>query len=146
MNSPFIYSQSVGYRGHLIIPFQYSRVMGHAVYSYGLLSELGNHGMLHGQINPPKLHSSSIKGIIDIASEHLNEADAEQDSGLDSFGRRYIYRNNLIVVSENRDKFFYDHYPPLELRNIAAPKLFNSEHECLSWIKIGLDRRSHHLH
>jgi len=102
--------------------------------------------MLHGQINPSKLHSSDISSIIDIASEYLDEADAEQDSGLDIFGRRYIYRNNLIVVSETRNKFFYDHYPPLELRNVAAPKLFNSEHECLSWIKIGLDRRSKHLH
>jgi hypothetical protein len=146
MNSPFIYSQSVGTQGHLIIPFQYSRVMGHPIYSYGLLSELGHHGKLHGQINPGKLHSSSIEGIIDIASDYLQQAKVEADSGLDSFGRRYIYRNNLIVVSENRNKFFYDHYPPLELRNVAAPRLFDSEHECLSWIKIGLDRRSGHLH
>jgi hypothetical protein len=146
MNSPFLYSQSVGIQGHLIIPFQYSRAMGHPIYSYGLLSELGHHGQLHGQVNPGKLYSGSLQGIIDIASEYLQQANIEPGSGLDSFGRRYIYRNNLIVVSENCNKFFYDHYPPLELRNVAAPRLFDSEYECLSWIKIGLDRRAGHLH
>lgn len=141
MDSPFLYSQSVCYRGHLIIPFEQQRLMGHRIYAYGLLSELGHRGQLHRRINPAQLHSSNIDGIIDIACDHLDNAQAEPDSGLDAFARRYIYRNNLIVVSESRNKFFYDHYPPLELRNIAAPRVFSSEQECLSWIKLGLDNQ-----
>ena len=34
---------------------------------------------------------------------------------------------------------FYDHYPLVELINIAAPKIFESESECLAWIHQGLD-------
>ncbi|NJN29424.1 MAG: hypothetical protein HC824_02365 [Synechococcales cyanobacterium RM1_1_8] len=142
MDSPFLYSQSVSHRGHLIIPFQYSRLMGQAIYSYGLLSELGHQGQFHQQINPAGLHSDAIAGILNIACEQLDQAQVQPDSGLDSFGHRYVYHNNLIIICESRNKFFYDHYPPLELRNVAAPRLFDSEYECLSWIKIGLDRRS----
>jgi hypothetical protein len=46
----------------------------------------------------------------------------------------------LIVIHEGAGKYFYDHYKPEELNNVAAPKLFKSESDCISWIKQGLDR------
>jgi hypothetical protein len=47
----------------------------------------------------------------------------------------------LIIVFKEGGKYFYDHYPPELLNNIAAPKLFTSEYECLNWIQQGLDGR-----
>jgi hypothetical protein len=50
------------------------------------------------------------------------------------------YRGNLIIVHQEAGKYFYDHYKPESLTNLAAPKIFQSEVECLNWIKAGLDR------
>ncbi len=144
MDSPFLYDQSTPERGHLIIPFQYVHVSGYPVFSYGLLSELGHRGPLHRSINPAQLYSSSVEGIVAIAREHLAQADVQSRSSFDVFQNRYVYQGHLLIVGEIRGKFFYDHYPPYVLRNIAAPKLFATEQECLSWIKLGLQQRPAH--
>lgn len=156
MESPFLYEQAQSDRGHLIVPFQYAQVSGYPIYSYALLCASGHRGTFHQAINPAQLHSISLEGILDIAQEHLAQADlAQADLAApdrdrpetipnrlsDAFRQRYIYRGHLLIVGELRGRYFYDHYSPYELRNIAAPKLFASESECISWIKLGLDRR-----
>ncbi len=134
-----LYEKSVSYKGYLIIPFVYEIADEQSVYSYKLLSELGRKGRFHTSDNPANLYSNSLERLIDVAKEHL-AANAEAVSEVDYFKHRYTYRNNLIIVHEAAAKYFYDHYKPDDLNNIAAPKLFKSEYECISWIKRGLDR------
>ncbi|KAI9131243.1 hypothetical protein [Acaryochloris sp. CCMEE 5410] len=134
-----MYEQSVVYRGHLIIPYIYSEIAQTPIYAYRLLSELGNRSEWHRANNPAGLHSSRIEGILDIAREHL-EAEVSAIPTMDYFKQRYIYKQNLVIISEIAGKFFYDHYPPTRLNNIAAPKIFSSELACINWVKAGLDR------
>jgi hypothetical protein len=137
--SRLLYDKSVSYKGHLIIPFVFGVADGQSIYSYKLLSELGHKGKFHKSENPNGIYSNSVEGIIAIAKEHLDET-SDVVSREDYFNRRYTYRNNLIIINEASGKYFYDHYKPDSLNNIAAPKIFKSEHECMSWIKQGLDR------
>ncbi|MBE9177687.1 hypothetical protein IQ268_03720 [Oculatella sp. LEGE 06141] len=136
-----LYEHSTFCRGYLIIPFQYGQADSQAIYSYRLLSEIGHKGHFHTATNPAKLYSDSIDGILQIARDDLTQF-SDSDSYDDYFKRRYTYRDNLIIVIEAAGTFFYDHYPPTELTNIAAPKLFESEAECLNWIRQGIDRIS----
>ena len=133
-----LYEKSVSYKGHLIIPFIFGKADSEAIYSYKLLSELGRKGKFHKSENPDCLHSSSIDTIIDIAKEHLDQ-NSDIVSNVDHFKFRYTYGNNLIIVYGASGKYFYDHYKPESLNNVAAPKLFQSEQECINWIKQGLD-------
>ncbi len=110
---------------------------GEEIYSYTLLSELGHRGKFHKAKNPSENFSSTIEGILKIAREHLTQH-TEIDRETDYFKHRYTYRNNLIVVLRQAGKVFYDHYSPSELKNIAAPKIFESESDCLTWIQQGL--------
>ncbi|WP_299413646.1 hypothetical protein [Acaryochloris sp. IP29b_bin.148] len=134
-----IYEQSVAYRGHLIIPYLSSEIAQTPIYAYRLLSELGHRSEWHRANNPAGLHSSRIEGILDIAREHL-DAKVSATSSLGYFKQRYLYKQNLVIISEVAGKFFYDHYPPTRLDNIAAPKIFASELACINWVKAGLDR------
>lgn len=134
-----LYESSVAHRGHLIIPYPYSTIAGEVVYSYKLLSALGYKGPFHKVENPAGLYSNQLKGILGIAKEHLDQH-IEEDDYTELFKGRYTYRDNLIIVYQTAGKCFYDHYPPQELNNIAAPKLFRTEPECLGWVKQGLDR------
>jgi hypothetical protein len=136
-----LYENSVSYRGHLLIPYIYGVIGGQPIYSYKLLSELGHQGKLHKADNPSSLHSSSLEEVVAIAKEYLDEH-SDIRSSSDYFKGRYTYRNHLIIVYNQAEKYFYDHYRPNELNNIAAPRIFRSEPECLSWIKQGFDR--HH--
>ncbi len=138
--SRLLYESSVSYKGYLIIPFVFGKADNYEIYSYKLLAEIGNNSQFHKTENPSGIYGSSISNIIDIAKEHIDKQSEFISSG-DSFKSRYIYHHNLIIVSQQEGKYFYDHYPPELLNNIAAPKLFNSEYECLSWIKLGLDGR-----
>ncbi|BAY32046.1 hypothetical protein NIES2107_39320 [Nostoc carneum NIES-2107] len=138
--SRLLYESSVSYKGYLIIPFVFGKADNYEIYSYKLLAEIGNNSQFHKTENPAGIYGSSISNIIDIAKEHIDNQSEFISSG-DSFKSRYIYHHNLIIVSQQEGKYFYDHYPPELLNNIAAPKLFNSEYECLSWIKLGLDGR-----
>ncbi|MCL1463165.1 hypothetical protein [Argonema galeatum] len=137
--SRLLYENSVAYKGHLIIPFVFGIVDGQHIYSYDLLSELGNKGKFQKAQNPAGIYSSSINSIIDVAKEHLDEY-SDVVYPLEIFKSRYTYRHNLIMIYGMSTRFFYDHYPPEELRNIAAPKLFKSEMDCINWVKEGLDR------
>lgn len=136
--SRLLYEKSVSYKGYLIIPFVFGKADAYEIYSYKLLSEIGNKSKFHKAENPASIYGNSINNIIDIAQEHI-EQHLEFVSQQDCFKSRYIFRNNLIIIFQEEGKYFYDHYPPELLNNIAAPKLFNSEFECLSWIQAGLN-------
>ncbi|MGK7891832.1 MAG: hypothetical protein AB4042_21095 [Leptolyngbyaceae cyanobacterium] len=157
-----LYEQSTSYGGHLIIPFVYQRLVGHDVFSYRLLSEWGYKGQLHRAENPGGLYSATAAGITQIAKDYI-DLQGDEDGGdrlpkptsfqsmahpeshilslqnVDYFKNRYTYHQHLIIVFQARQKFFYDHYPPTSLKNIAAPKIFNTERSCLLWIKHGID-------
>ncbi len=133
-----LYERSVSYKGYLIIPFLFGKIDSYNIYSYKLLSEIGGQSRFHKADNPAGIYDISTDNIIVIAKEHIDEY-LEFVSQRDNFKFRYIYRNNLIIVFQETGKYFYDHYPPDSLNNIAAPKLFKSEYECLCWIKKGLD-------
>ncbi|MEB3232659.1 MAG: hypothetical protein VKJ64_16740 [Leptolyngbyaceae bacterium] len=157
-----LYEQSTSYGGHLIIPFIYQRLAGHDVFSYRLLSEWGYKGRLHRVENPGGLYSATTTGITQVAKDYIDLMVREEGGdrlsppaiepnaallgantislqNIDYFQNRYTYHHHLIIVFQARQKFFYDHYPPTSLKNIAAPKIFNTERSCLLWIKHGID-------
>ncbi|PAX53340.1 hypothetical protein [Brunnivagina elsteri] len=149
--SRLIYENSVSYRGYLIIPFVCNKIgntfIGNGsrgkIYSYKLLAENGSRNKLHKAENPTEIYGDSIDNIIDIGKKyidrHLIDKNLELVNKDDAFKNRYTYRNNLIIVSEEAGKYHYDHYSPESLNNIAAPKIFKSEFDCISWIKEGID-------
>jgi len=133
-----LYEKSLSYKGYLIIPFVFGKADNHEIYSYKLISDIGAKSQYHKAENPAQIYGSSVENIIDIAKEHLDQhLDAVSDR--DMFKHRYTFRNNLIIVSQEAGKYYYDHYLPDSLNNIAAPKLFNSEYECWCWVKQGID-------
>lgn len=136
--SRLLYEKSVSYQGYLIIPFVFGTVDKYDIYSYKLLSAVGRKSQFHKADNPAKIYGNSPSNIIEIAKEHIDKH-ADFFSENDIFQSRYVYRQNLIIVFHENERYFYDHYPPDLLNNIAAPKLFKSEYECLKWIKQGLD-------
>ncbi|MEH2205628.1 MAG: hypothetical protein V7K53_16355 [Nostoc sp.] len=138
--SRLLYENSVSYKGYLIIPFVFGKADNYEIYSYKMLSEIGHKSKFHKAENPAEIYGSDVSNIIDIAKEHIDKNSEFVHRG-DSFKSRYVYRNNLIIIFQEGDKYFYDHYPPELLNNIAAPKLFKSEYECLNWIKQGFDGR-----
>ncbi|MDJ0705652.1 MAG: hypothetical protein QNJ46_20495 [Leptolyngbyaceae cyanobacterium MO_188.B28] len=139
-----LYEKSVSYKGFLIIPSVYRRLSGETLYTYRLLADIGHKSSLHQADNSAGLYSSAIEGIVKIAKAHLNTqppgTELTNQYGVDHFKHRYTYRHNLIIVAEAGGKIFYDHYPPFELRNIAAPRIFTSPQDCMQWVKQGLDR------
>lgn len=134
-----LYERSVVHRGHLIIPYLLHEIASMPVYAYRLLSELGHRGPFHRANNPAGMHSGLIDGIVTIAQEHLDQQTLPISTP-DCFKHRYLYQHNLIIISQMGGKYFYDHYPPTRLNNIAAPKIFSSELHCATWVKQGLDR------
>ncbi|MBD1882269.1 MULTISPECIES: hypothetical protein [unclassified Coleofasciculus] len=137
--SRLLYENSVSYKGYLIIPFVFGIADGQNIYSYSLLSELGHKGKFHKLENPAGIYSSCIDTIIEAAKEHLDE-NSDVVSQNDYFKNRYIYQDNLIIVYQLASKYFYDHYKSDNLNNVAAPKIFGTEQECITWIKEGLDK------
>lgn len=137
--SRLLYEKSVSYQGHLIIPFIFGTIDHQVIYSYKLLSQLGHKGKLHKLENPAGICSSSIAEIINIAKQYL-DGNSDGINDVDNFKFRYTYQHNLIIISQVAGKYFYDHYPPENLNNIAAPKIFTTETECIHWIKLGLSR------
>jgi hypothetical protein len=136
-----LYEKSISYRGHLIIPWVFSKLENCLIYSYKLLSEQGRMGNFHKVDNPAGLYSDSIEKAIAVAKEHLDHH-ADDTSKKDVFQDRYVYRNHLFIIYEEAGKCFYDHYPPENLNNIAAPKIFTSKVECITWITRELARRT----
>ena len=143
-----LYEKSVSFKGFLIIPSEYRRLHGETLYTYSLLADVGHKSSLHRVDNPAGVYSSAIEGILKIAKEHLNTqppgTEFTDQYGVDHFKHRYTYRDNLIIVAEAQGKVFYDHYPPFELRNIAAPRIFTSQKDCMQWVKRGLDHNQPH--
>lgn len=137
--SRLLYEKSVSYQGHLITPFVFAIADKQSIYSYKLLSELGHKGKFHCFDNPASIYSSNLTEIVDVAREHLN-INSDVVNNADHFKSRYIYCDNLIIISQVGGKYFYDHYTPTELKNIAAPKIFTTEQDCINWIKQGLAR------
>ncbi|MBD1899015.1 hypothetical protein NDI44_07410 [Trichocoleus sp. DQ-A3] len=137
--SRLLYENSVSYKGYLIIPFVFGIADGQNIYSYSLLSELGHKGKFHKLENPAGIYSSCLETIIEAAKEHLEE-NSDVVSQNDYFKNRYIYQDNLIIVYQLASKYFYDPYKPENLNNVAAPKIFGTEQECITWIKEGLDK------
>lgn len=141
----FLYEKSISRDGHLIIPFVDRVLNGESLYSYRLLSEWGHKGALHKAENPGAIFSMSIDGILEIATEYLACCDESLKypatpylpSTVDYFRNRYTYCHHLFILFKANRKYFYDHYPPDELRNIAAPKIFTSERDCLAFIRKG---------
>jgi hypothetical protein len=135
-----LYEQSVVHQGYLVIPFLYGTVMGTALYSYRLLSLVSHQAPFHRAENPCDRIATDPLKMIAIAKAHLNEHLATEQTP-DYCQQYYVYRHHLIIISAIGDKVFYDHYPPSGLNNIAAPKIFASEQECIQWVKQGLDQR-----
>jgi hypothetical protein len=136
-----LYEKSIYYLGYLMIPFHFRRLDNRQLYSYKLLSDRGWKGKFHKTENPAGLYCDSIEATIDIAREHL-DIHSDSSSREDLFQDRYIYRNNLFIIYEEVGKCFYDHYPPENLNNIAAPKIFTSKVECIAWITRELKQRT----
>ena len=128
------------HRGYLIIPFEWGTVADTPIYSYCLLAQWGRERQFHKAENPAGLHSEQVDGMIAIAQEHLDRQSDLAENG-DYVQQRYVYQHNLIIISEIAGKYFYDHYPPDRLENIAAPKTFDSEQDCITWVKQGIDRQ-----
>ncbi|MEM8677068.1 MAG: hypothetical protein AAGF83_24920 [Cyanobacteria bacterium P01_G01_bin.67] len=135
----FLYEKSVAYQECLIIPFVYSAIDGRKIYSYALLSEQGYNSILHQAENPAKLYADETEGIVAIAKQHLDTQIILEGTGY--FRQRYTYRHNLIIIHQTAGKYFYDHYAPGNLVNIAAPKIFTSAQDCIEWVKTGLERQ-----
>ncbi|MDY6805009.1 MAG: hypothetical protein SXA11_14555 [Cyanobacteriota bacterium] len=138
--SRFFYEKSVSYKGHLIIPFVLTAIGSQSIYSYKLLSELGHKGDFHKVENPTGLFANSFEKIVNIAKEHLDKYSDVASRG-DYFKWRYTYSQDLIIIYREADKYFYDHYKANRLENVAAPKIFESEYDCINWVKSGLDRQ-----
>lgn len=136
----FLYEKSVTHQECLIIPFVHSYFDGQDIYSYALLSEQGYTSILHQAENPAKLYSGAIEGIIAIAKQHLDTQITLE--GADYFRQRYTYDHNLIIIHQQGNKCFYDHYAPNKLVNIAAPKIFFNASDCIDWVKSGLQRNT----
>lgn len=133
-----LYEHSASYSGHLVIPFVLATIWRETIYSYRLLSDQGNQGKFHKATNPSEVCDRTLTGILYQAREFLARQFNLHSEG-NYFQRRYTYCNHLIITHETAGRWFYDHYALDELHNIAAPKLFSSEHECLMWVRQGLD-------
>jgi hypothetical protein len=136
----FIYEKSATHQDCLIIPFVYSYVDGQDIFSYALLSEQGYTSILHQAENPAKLYSAEIEGIMAIAQQHIDTQVTLE--GTDYFRQRYTYNHNLIIIHQQGNKCFYEHYAPSKLVNIATPKIFSSVADCINWVKLGLQRNT----
>ncbi|MGL5833500.1 MAG: hypothetical protein ACRC1Z_09755 [Waterburya sp.] len=128
----FLYEKSMTHQECLIIPFVHSYVDGQDIYSYALLCEQGYTSILHQAENPAQLYSRDIREIIAIAQQHLDTQVTLE--GSDYFRQRYTYNHNLIIIHQQGNKCFYDHYAPSKLVNIAAPKIFSSASDCINWL------------
>lgn len=140
MLNRFLYEKSVTHQECLIIPFVYSNIDAQKIYSYALLSEQGHTSSLHQAENPAKLYANELQEIIAIAKQHLDRQVILE--GSQYFRQRYTYDRHLIIIHQEADKCFYDHYAPRSLVNIAAPKIFASSSDCIEWIKSGLQRKA----
>ena len=137
----YLYEKSVAHRGFLIIPFVAGNVSGRQLYSYILLAGYGYQHKWHKCENPAGYFTEDVYDVLQAAKKHLDKAEAVGGAE-QHFRHRYTYLNNLVVLYKAAGKYYYDHYAPYGLNNIAAPKLFATEQDCIEWIRLGLLRRA----
>jgi hypothetical protein len=135
----YLYENLELHYGYLVIPFQCGTISGSNLYSYQLLCAFERQGCFHQAINPTEEYAGSVARIMAIAQTFLAQhSDLQEESSYTQ--QRYVYQGNLILISQIAGKYFYDHYPPDSLSNLAAPKLFEDEESCIDWVKQGIDR------
>lgn len=133
-----LYGKSTTYRGYLIIPFIFCRLNSSDIYSYQLLSERGNKDKFHKEQNPTQLYSSSLTTILKIAIEHLKQQ-VNYVGDVNFFKLRYTCNDHLIILHQTQNnKWYYEHYLPDKLDNIAESRQFKNRFECLSWVQDSL--------
>jgi hypothetical protein len=135
----YLYENLILCRGYLVIPFQCGAFRGANLFSYQLLSAFERQGRYHKVVNPTELYENSVEAILGVAQNFLNR-DSDLPIAPAYAQKQYLYQGNLVLISNMAGKFFYDHYSPDQLNNLAAPKLFESEADCIAWVKQGIDR------
>lgn len=135
----YLYEKLAFHCGYLVIPFQCSMISGADLYSYRLLGAFERQGRFHEAVNPTEEYAGSVERVMAIAQTFL-EHHSDLPSATTYVQQRYVYQGNLILISEIAGKYFYDRYPPDRLQNLAAPKLFEDEDNCITWVKQGIDR------
>ena len=81
---------------------------------------MGNKVRFHQAENPAQRFAGKVEQIIAIAQEHLEMA-SDIEHHLDYFQERYVYLDNLILISAIASKYFYDHYPPRSPPKYSCP-------------------------
>jgi hypothetical protein len=135
----YLYEKLALHYGYLVIPFQCGAISGADLYSYQLLCAFERQGRFNREINPTEEYSASVDRVVEIAQAFL-EAHSDLPSAINYVQQRYVYQGNLILISQIAGQYFYDHYPPDRLTNLAAPRLFETEADCITWVKQGIDR------
>jgi hypothetical protein len=121
----YLYEKLALHYGYLVIPFQCGTISGADLYSYQLLCAFERQGRFNREVNPTEEYSASVERVV-AAINYVQE--------------RYVYQGNLILISQIAGQYFYDHYPPDTLTNLAAPRLFETEADCIAWVKQGIER------
>jgi hypothetical protein len=135
----YLYEKLALHYGYLVIPFRCGAISGADLYSYQLLCAFERQGQFNREVNPTEEYSASVERVVAIAQAYL-EAHSDLPSAINYVQQRYVYKDNLILISEIAGQYFYDHYPPDTLTNLAAPRLFETEADCIAWVKQGIDR------
>jgi hypothetical protein len=135
----YLYEKLAFHYGYLVIPFKCGMISGADVYSYQLLCAFERQGQFNREVNPTEEYSASVERVMAIAQTFLAHH-SDLSSVTNYVQQRYIYQGNLILISQIAGKYFYDHYAPYNLTNIAAPRLFEDEADCITWVKQGIDR------
>ncbi|NJM76790.1 MAG: hypothetical protein HC852_14620 [Acaryochloridaceae cyanobacterium RU_4_10] len=135
----YLYEKLAFHYGYLVIPFKCGMISGSDLYSYQLLCAFERQGHFHKAVNSTEEVAVSVERSIAIAQSFLAQH-SDLPSAADYVQQRYVYQGNLILISEIAGKYFYDHYPPDRLTNLAAPRLFETEADCIAWVKQGIDR------
>jgi hypothetical protein len=135
----YLYEKLALHYGYLVIPFQCGTISGADLYSYQLLCAFERQGQFNREVNPTEEYSASVERVVAIAQAFL-EVHSDLPSDINYVQQRYVYKDNLILISQIAGQYFYDHYPPDKLTNLAAPRLFETEADCIDWVKQGIDR------
>lgn len=135
----YLYEKLALHCGYLVIPFKCGIISGSDLYSYQLLCAFERQGRFHKAVNPTEDYAGSVERVMAIAQTFLAHH-SDLPSATTYVQQRYVYQGNLILISQIAGKYFYDHYSPDSLNNLAAPRLFEDETDCIAWVKQGIDR------
>ena len=87
-----LYEKSSPYKGYLIVPFVFNKVENHNVYSYKLLSGIGNKSRFQKTENPAAIYGNSVENVVTFAKEHLDK-NLEAITQIDYFKSRYVSKS-----------------------------------------------------